>query len=356
MNINWVERSFSDCFKNVNNKRLQIPATQYLQYGEIPVIDQGQDIIAGYTNNTSKIYKCPKEGLIVFGDHTNIKKYVKFDFVPGADGTQLLIGNKNNTQFLYYLLNIIQLPEGYGRHYKLLKSLMYRVPRTIAEQQLIAESLSDVDELIENLEKLIDKKKNIKLGAMQELLTGKKRLPGFTKEWEEKSLGELLSYEQPTKYLISNTDYDINGIPVLTAGKTFVLGYTHENEGVYNNLPVIIFDDFLTTSRYVDFKFKVKSSAIKLLKLRNEEMNDLKFIFYVMQLLKFKIVDHQRYWISQFSKIKINVPDYEEQKYISDIITDMEKEINDLEQQLNKYKLIKRGMMEQLLTGKIRLA
>ena len=93
------------------------------------------------------------------------------------------------------------------------------------------------------------------------------------------ALNELLSYEQPTAYIVESTDYnDSYEIPVLTAGKTFILGYTNEKNGVYDNLPVIIFDDFTTSSRYVNFKFKVKSSAMKIL-TPNTELVIPKYIY-----------------------------------------------------------------------------
>ncbi len=83
--------------------------------------------------------------------------------------------------------------------------------------------------------------------------------------WTEYSLGQLLSYEQPTAYIVESADYnDSYRTPVVTAGKTFILGYTNEDKGVYSSLPVIIFDDFTTASKFVNFKFKVKSSAMKI--------------------------------------------------------------------------------------------
>lgn len=226
---------------------------------------------------------------------------------------------------------------------------------TLPEQQRIAEALSDMDELIASLEKLIAKKKAIKQGAMQELLTGKRRLPGFSGEWERVELGEILDYEQPTKYIVQTTDYAINGTPVLTAGKTFVLGYTNENDGIFKHTPTILFDDFLTVSRYVDFPFKVKSSAVKLLRAKRPEDN-LKLIYELMQMIDFQVVDHQRHWISQYSHIYIQIPNGEEQAAISRVLSNMDSEIQWLEGKLEKTKQIKHGMMQQLLTGKIRLA
>ena len=228
------------------------------------------------------------------------------------------------------------------------------VPANEVEQKFIAEALSDTDNLILSIEKLIDKKEKIKQGAMQQLLTGKKRLPGFSGEWEEFQLVELLDYEQPTDYIVGSTDYSVNGIPVLTPGKSFVLGYTNETSGIFSEVPVIIFDDFTTVSKFVTFPFKVKSSAMKMLKLRDKAHN-LKLIFEIMQILKFTIGDHKRYWISEYSRLKINLPSIEEQNAIAQVLSDMDNEIEALEEKLEKYKSIKQGMMQELLTGRIRL-
>ncbi len=129
-------------------------------------------------------------------------------------------------------------------------------------------------------------------------------------------LGELLIYEQPTAYIVESTDYDDSFCtPVLTAGKTFVLGYTNETTGIYNDLPVIIFDDFTTATQYVNFPFKVKSSAMKILK-PNTELVLPKYIYYRMQIINFDASTHKRYWIQQYSKIKISIPPLPEQKRI----------------------------------------
>jgi len=225
----------------------------------------------------------------------------------------------------------------------------------LQEQTVIAQVLSDTDELIEKLDKLIDKKKKIKQGTMQELLTGKRRLPGFSGEWEKKRLGKLLNYEQPTKYIVKGTEYNNqNSTPVLTAGKSFVLGYTNEKFGVFTNLPVIIFDDFTTASHYVVFPFKVKSSAMKLLKISSRDIN-LRFVFEKMQLINFTLKDHKRYWISEYQNIKIEIPKPREQTVIAQVLSDIDTEIEVLEQKRDKYQEIKQAMMQVLLTGKIRL-
>lgn len=238
---------------------------------------------------------------------------------------------------------------------KNLNSFLIAIPNDDSEQQAIAEALSDVDNLITSLEKFIDKKQKIKQGTMQELLIGKKRLPGFTEEWENYELRELLDYEQPTNYIVQTTEYTEKGTPVLTAGKSFILGYTRETQGIYTDYPVIIFDDFTTGSKYVTFSFKVKSSAMKMLKLKNPQ-NSLKLIYEIMQMIKFPLIDHQRYWISEYCKLKVKLPkNIEEQQAIAKILNDMDAEIESLGKKLDKYKAIKLGMMQELLTGRIRL-
>lgn len=127
------------------------------------------------------------------------------------------------------------------------------------------------------------------------------------KNWEKVALENLLEYEQPTNYIVASEEYnDSYPTPVLTAGKSFILGYTNETEGIYQNTPVIIFDDFTTESKFVDFKFKVKSSAMKILKAKDNDT--LKYLYYLMQILPFNNTQHKRYWISEYSKIKIGIP------------------------------------------------
>lgn len=218
----------------------------------------------------------------------------------------------------------------------------------LPEQKAIAQVLSDTDHLIQSLEKLIAKKRLIKQGAMQKLLSPKEG-------WEVKKLGDFLNYEQPTNYLVTDTEYnDSYNIPVLTAGKTFILGFTNETFGVFKELPAIIFDDFTTAIKFVDFPFKAKSSAMKILKPKNEEVN-LRFIYEIMQRIDFPLGDHKRHWISEFQHLEIKVPSSEEQSRIATILSDMDAEIETLDKKLAKYKQLKLGLMQSLLTGKIRL-
>lgn len=135
---------------------------------------------------------------------------------------------------------------------------------------------------------------------------------GAEAKWPLVSLGDVLDYEQPTPYIVKSVEYnDAFKTPVLTAGKTFVLGRTNETKGIFEQgLPVIIFDDFTTATKLVDFPFKVKSSAMKILRARRSDV-DIKYVFYAMQNIHFKFDEHKRYWISEYSKIKIPLPPLE---------------------------------------------
>jgi len=226
----------------------------------------------------------------------------------------------------------------------------------LKEQQKIAEILTTWDSAISKQEELIKEKEKLKKGLMQKLLSGEVRFKEFSDEWEEVRLGDLLVYEQPTKYLVDNTDYDKNyNIPVLTAGKTFILGYTNEKDGVFNNeLPVIIFDDFTTATKFVDFPFKVKSSAIKILKRKNENVN-IKFIFEMMQMINFEAYDHKRYWISEYQEIELKLPSLQEQQKIADVLSTADREIELLKKELEELKKQKKGLMQRLLSGEVRV-
>ena len=154
----------------------------------------------------------------------------------------------------------------------------------------------------------------------------------------EYELGELLLYEQPTTYIVESTDYnDEYKTPVLTAGKSFILGYTNEEYGVFSNLPVIIFDDFTTASQYVNFPFKVKSSAMKILK-PNTEFVLPKYIYYRMQTIQFDHSTHKRYWIQQYSKIKVAIPSLSEQERIVSRIEELFSQLDDGVETLKKTK------------------
>ncbi|MCQ2783790.1 restriction endonuclease subunit S [Helicobacter pylori] len=224
------------------------------------------------------------------------------------------------------------------------------------EQIAIANILSDVDRYLYALDALILKKESVKKALSFELLSQRKRLKGFNQNWQKVRLGDILSYEQPTKFLVATTQYLQKGFtPILTAGKTFILGYTNDKHGIYTNIPVIIFDDFTTDSKMVNFPFKVKSSAIKILSLRDNNQADLKYIYEKLTLLKHQVTDHKRYWIDEFSNIEILLPSLNEQAAIANILSDLDNEIISLKNKKRQFENIKKALNHDLMSAKIRV-
>jgi type I restriction enzyme S subunit len=176
-----------------------------------------------------------------------------------------------------------------------------------------------------------------------------KLLEGVAVEW--KALGDVAEYEQPTKYLVKSKNYDDNfTTPVLTAGKTFILGYTDENNGIYkaSETPVIIFDDFTTANKWVDFDFKAKSSAMKMITSKDESKAILKYIYYWLNTLSSGLVDgdHKRQWISNYCKFQIPIPPLKIQQEIVrilDAFTELTAELTARKRQYSYYR-------EQLLS------
>ena len=137
--------------------------------------------------------------------------------------------------------------------------------------------------------------------------------------WGVCRLEDIVDYEQPTAYIVNSTSYnDSYPIPVLTAGKSFIIGYTNEEKGIYSKLPCIIFDDFTTDSKFVDFPFKVKSSAMKILQVRKGI--EIEYVAMFMNTTRLIGDTHKRYWISEYSKLTIPIPPKAEQKRIVDTI------------------------------------
>jgi type I restriction enzyme, S subunit len=125
--------------------------------------------------------------------------------------------------------------------------------------------------------------------------------------WREIPLEEALDYEQPVNYIINTKILDEGKIPVLTPGKSFIKGYVNETQGIYKNTPIILFDDFTTSTKIVNFPFKVKSSALKILKTKTDSAN-LKFIYYQMQTKEINFTTHKRYYLSIYSKMPFVFP------------------------------------------------
>ncbi len=191
------------------------------------------------------------------------------------------------------------------------KRIASEVKRLFALIDIIEEGKSSLEDAIKQA-----KRKVLELAVSGKLCDDNRHYEKYAGKVKTFMLEELLDYEQPQAYIVDSTDYcDDYQTPVLTAGKSFIIGRTNENFGICNNLPVIIFDDFTTDSKYVDFPFKVKSSAMKILKPKNSN-TCLRYIAAFMSITKLIGKTHKRYWISEYSKLEIQLPPYEEQLQI----------------------------------------
>lgn len=151
-------------------------------------------------------------------------------------------------------------------------------------------------------------------------------------------LSDLVDYEQPTKYLVASTAYSASfATPVLTAGQTFILGYTDETDGIYPaayDEPVVIFDDFTTAFKWVNFAFKAKSSAMKILTLKPGSAAILRYVYYAMLCIKFVPQGHARHWISTYSKFRIPVPPVAVQREVVNLLDQLQDLENELDSEL----------------------
>jgi type I restriction enzyme S subunit len=173
----WEIATFGSVFSKVNAKEHQVQTSEYQATGIFPIVDQGQEPVVGFSDREDKRFHCPKDGVVIFGDHTCIVKFVDFDFVVGADGTQILAAKPGHCAcFHAFQLQRRGIPmTGYNRHFKFFKERSFVSP-PLPEQIAIAGVLSDMDAELAAFEQRRDKTRALKQGMMQELLTGRIRL------------------------------------------------------------------------------------------------------------------------------------------------------------------------------------
>lgn len=228
------------------------------------------------------------------------------------------------------------------------------LPSSEVEQTAIATVLSDTDALIENLEKLVAKKKAIKQGTMQQLLTGKKRLPGFSGEWEVKMLGDVCEIKKG-QLITEKTRVD-GIVPVIAGGKT--PAYFHNKANRHGKTITISASG--ASAGYVAF-YNTPIFASDCSTIEESSNYSIAYIYFVLQLLQEKIYKMQtggaqpHVHSNDINPIPLLMPALNEQNTIATILSDMDTEIEKLESQLVKYQNIKQGMMQQLLPGKIRI-
>lgn len=236
-----------------------------------------------------------------------------------------------------------------------IRSFEIAVPPTKAEQEAIAEALSDADALIESLEQLHTKKRHLKQATMQELLTGKKRLPGFSGEWEVKRLGDVAQLYQPVT--ISAKQFTESGYPVY--GANGVVGFYREFNHEKSQVTVTCRGSTCgTVNRTVEKSWITGNAMVVNCDHSNKLVKGFLYYCLLGKDLSICITGTGQPQIVRgpLANIDLNIPcDVGEQIAIAAALSDMDAEIADLEAQLDKSRALKQGMMQKLLTGEIRL-
>ncbi len=329
---------------------------------------EGRITTEGLLNSSTHIIPpfCVLIGLAGQGKTRGTAAYNYISLCTNQSIAAILPNDKYNSLYLYYVvdskyeyLRLLSSGDGGrgGLNKNLLNSLEISFPKTIAEQQAIAEALSDIDGLIAAVDKKIAKKRLIKQGAMQQLLTGKKRLPGFSGPWMERKLGAISHIKTGScngDQAVDNGKYPF----FVRSQKVYAIdSYSYDGEAILVPGEGGIGSIF----HYINGKFDYHQRVYKISDFADNVCGKYIFFYmsryfgeYALSLTVKATVDSLR--LPTFEEFVICMPlNIEEQQAIATILNDMDKEIDDLEAQRDKYRLLKSGMMQKLLTGQIRL-
>jgi type I restriction enzyme S subunit len=333
---------------------------------ELEHIEQNSGRLLGLSNavNLKSIKNKFQKGDVLFGKmRPYLRKFLHPDF-DGVCSTEIWVlkGKDLRNDYLYQLIQTDRFIKATNQ------STGSKMPRadwgvvskikllypSQKEQEKIASFLTLIDQkinlLTQNHELLVTYKKGVTQKIFSQEIRFKDDAGNPFPDWEHAPLEELLTYHQPTAFLVDSTEYsDLYKTPVLTAGKTFILGYTNETSGIFtDDLPAIIFDDFTTAFKYVDFPFKAKSSAMKILVAKDDSVN-LKYVFEAMSEIRFQMGnEHKRYWISEYSKLEISKPSEVEQTKIANFLSAIDEKISITQNQLDLTKQYKQGLLQQM--------
>ena len=264
-------------------------------------------------------------------------------------GFQSLIPKENiSNEFVYYLIQTKRkdlIRKSCGSTFleisaNEVRKIVVSIP-TIKEQDKIAKLLSLLDERIATQNKIIDKLQSLIRGIRNDVFGKFRKSVGVNA-----MVGEVLSYEQPQPYIVEDTEYTAEGIPVLTANKAFVLGYTSETDGIYDKGDCIIFDDFTLDCKYVDFPFKVKSSAIKILTAKDKEL--LRYTFEFMKYLDLSTDEHKRHYIAETQNQELFLPTAQVVRTIAHAFSALSSRMKTVTKQRDLFELQKQYLLRQM--------
>ena len=223
----------------------------------------------------------------------------------------------------------------------ILSNTKINIPQSVVEQKKIANLLALLDKRIAIQNKIIDKLQSLIKGIRNDVFGKLRKNIGFNAV-----VGDVLDYEQPQSYIIEDTEYTNEGTPVLTANKAFVLGYTLETDGIYDKGDSIIFDDFTLDCKYVDFPFKVKSSAIKILTAKNKEL--LRYTFEFLKYLDLSTEEHKRHYIAETQNQEFILPTMHIVSTIAHTFSALSLRMESVVKQRNMFETQKQYLLRQM--------
>ncbi len=347
----WKEGKLLDCL-NVPSKLAGIKLSEYEKEGEFPVFDQGQDYISGFSSKKDLVVD--NVPAILFGDHTRVVKYIKSPFVAGADGTKIFWAKDGfNPTFLYYLVLNQKVPNtGYNRHFKFFKDIKVALPESKKEQQKIAEILGAVDEDIAKTQEVIEATEKLKRGLMQQLFT---HGIGHTK-FKNHKLGYLCVFQ--TGKLNSNKAVEGGEYPFFTCSQeTFAIDkYSFDQKAILlagNNAAGNY------SVKYYDGKFDAYQQTY-VISIKDE--NDLSYP-YLKEVLNTRLNELRDSSVGSTTKfltlklllnLPISLPPIKEQREIAEILAVINEKISVNKKLKEKLTLLKKGLMQDLLSGRVR--
>ena len=301
---------------------------------------------AGFDSSSAKMVEVGDLLLAMYGATSGD---IAISKIEGAINQAILcIRTKQNKKFIESVWNkhvskILRkyLQGGQGNlSADIVKGISFSFPK-IAEQVRIANLVSLLDERISTQNKIIDKLQSLIRGIRNDVFGKFRKCVGVNA-----MVGDVLSYEQPQPYIVEDTEYTAEGTPVLTANKAFVLGYTSETDGIYDKGDCIIFDDFTLDCKYVDFPFKVKSSAIKILTAKDKEL--LRYTFEFMKYLDLSTDEHKRHYIAETQNQELILPTVQVVRTIAHAFSALSSRMRIVTKQRDMFELQKQYLLRQM--------
>ena len=352
----WEQRKLGDeCFELIAGG--DIDKTRSVNNGKYPIYANAltNDGIVGYYNDSYRV-KSPAVTITGRGE-IGYAMARNTDFTPVV--RLISLRSKHNNYFLanaINLLNVVSESTGVPQlTIPQVEKFDIYFPKNINEEIKLGRLFYEIDNLITLHQRKCEKLINIKQSLLEKMFPKnfsnlpEIRFKGFTDVWEQRKLENIFNYERPDKYIVSSAEYlEFGPTPVLTANKAFILGYTTEKNKYVNSHESIIFDDFTLDTKFVDFPYMVKSSAIKILTLKDEKKDNIRFNFELLSNHRFNMLGHARHYISVVQPEEVFTTNKQEQNKIGELFTNLDNLITLHQRKHEKLNNLKQSLLNDM--------